>query len=63
MKIQVEVKNVYGNQMVYPFCKKAKQFAEIIGKKTLTPHAIHIIQEMGYELEVVHNINMDFKVV
>lgn len=52
MKITVSIKNVWGNELVYPICPKAKIFAEISGKVTLTPYAISRIKALGYEVEV-----------
>ena len=44
-------KTVYGNELVYPICKKGKIFASMSGKKTLLPNVIHSIKELGYSLE------------
>jgi hypothetical protein len=52
MEIVVEIKNIYGNRMIYPACSKAKVFAYIAGSKTLTPHAIEAIKCLGYEVRV-----------
>jgi len=49
--VLVEVKTVYGNELVYPICKKGKIFASMSGKKTLLPNVIHSIKELGYSLE------------
>ena len=51
MKIQVEVKNVYGNETVYPYCEQAKLFARIAGTKTLTVETLKSIKALGYEIE------------
>jgi hypothetical protein len=51
MKIQIEVKEVYGNKTVYPVCETAKAFAALARTKTLTFDAIKIIKGMGYEIE------------
>ena len=37
MEIVIEIKNVYGVEMFYPICDKAKLFASIAGKKPLSP--------------------------
>jgi hypothetical protein len=52
MKILVEVKDVYGNKTVYPACKLSKAFADLAGTKTLTHHALQIIESMGYTIEL-----------
>jgi hypothetical protein len=51
--IQVQVKNVYGNELIYPICEKAHTFAALIGCKTLTWHAIQNIKKLGYSIETV----------
>ena len=53
MNIKVKLKNVYGNDLIYPVCDKAKAFAAIAGKKTLTKYDISEIQFLGYMVNVV----------
>lgn len=53
MKIQVEIKKVYGNEVVYPVCEIAKNLAILTGKKTLTKDALRTIKILGYETEVI----------
>jgi len=48
MKITVKIKNVFGNERIYPVCPQAKLFAQISGHKTLTRDAIDLIKKMGY---------------
>lgn len=55
MKIQVEIRNVYGNEMVYPVCHHAKFLAAMAGAKTFTREKVRLIQANGYEIEVVAN--------
>lgn len=52
MKIQIEIKNIYGNETVYPACDKAKLFAKLAGTKTLTHAALCNIEQLGYEIEI-----------
>ena len=52
MNITVEIKNVFGNETIYPVCPAAKGFAAIAGTKTLTRHALSLIKAMGYSVEV-----------
>lgn len=56
MKIQVKIKQVYGNEMIYPVCEKAKVFCEMVGQKTLTSATIQGIKKLGYEIEVVQEV-------
>tara|TARA_R110002020_G_scaffold89868_1_gene219283 strand:+ start:124 stop:297 length:174 start_codon:yes stop_codon:yes gene_type:complete len=50
MKIYVEIKNVYGNDLIYPYCEKAKLFTGITNSKTLNKLQINVIKELGYEI-------------
>jgi hypothetical protein len=56
MQIQVEVKNVYGTQVVYPICPAAVWFARIAGTKTLTLDTLNCIKALGYAVEVKQQI-------
>lgn len=53
MKIEVEIKQVYGNRTIYPLCEKAQAFARIAGTKVLTSQAVEHIKALGYEVCVV----------
>ncbi len=53
MSIQVTIRNVYGNQTIYPSCEKAKVFAKMLGQTTLTGDDIQYIKAIGFEIEVV----------
>ena len=46
----VEKKSVYGQELVYPVCEKAKRFAILTGQKTLSPGAIFQIKRLGYSV-------------
>lgn len=52
MSIQVTIRNVYGNETIYPACETAKSFAKLVGQKTLTHRDLTIIKGMGYAIEV-----------
>ena len=52
-KIQVEVRSVYGNELIYPVCQNAKLFASIAGKKTLSKDHLHDIKALGFTVEEV----------
>lgn len=56
MKITVQIKNVYGNQTIYPICESAKTFAAMLGQRTLTMENIHYIKALGYEVEVQQHV-------
>ena len=53
LKIKVQIKHVYGNETIYPFCEKAKIFAQMLNQRTLTRHDIQHIKQLGYAVEVV----------
>lgn len=50
--ITVRIKNVYGNELIYPVCDNAKAFAQMSEKKTLSARNIDIIKKMGYTVQV-----------
>ena len=52
MTITVRIKNVYGNETIYPACKISEAFANIAGTRTLTRHVIEQIKAMGYAVTV-----------
>ena len=51
-KITVEIKNVYGKDLIYPVCEKAKKFALIADAKTLARVDISNIKYLGFEVVV-----------
>lgn len=59
LEIKVEIKEPYGNRLVYPVCDKAKLFASLAGIKTLgepQSHYIKNIKALGYKVIVVQNV-------
>lgn len=52
MKLLVIIKNVYGNEMIYPVCDKAKLLCKLSGKKTFTKDSLSILKQLGYEFEI-----------
>ena len=59
MELVVEKKSVYGNQLIYPICNKAKLFASISGNKTLLPEVIESIKKLGYKLTTKQEVLWD----
>ena len=49
--IHVEKKNVYGNELLYPVCERARRFAILTGQKTLSTGAIYHIKRLGYSVK------------
>ena len=58
MNIQVVIKNVYGNQLIYPKCDTSKAFSNIAKTKTLSIENLKTISSMGYHVEVVNETNI-----
>lgn len=52
LDITVLVKDQYGQQVFHPVCETAKLFASLAGTKTLTPHALNLISQMGYTVKM-----------
>ena len=52
MIIQVELRDVYGKQLIYPACDKSKAFAAIAGTKTLSQANLWQIKDLGYSVQV-----------
>ena len=53
MTIQVTIKNVYGNERIYPINQKAIWFTSLTNKKTLDRNEIEVIKKLGFQVEVV----------
>ena len=56
LKIQIQVRQVYGNTFYYPVCPAAHQFAHIAGTKTLTYFVLRCIESLGYTIETTNHI-------
>ena len=48
MNITVQIKNVYGNELIYPACEHSRLLARLAGKKTLSRQDIDLIKQLGY---------------
>lgn len=51
--VQVEVRNVYGNELIYPANFEAERFAAIAGTKTLSSTDLMNIKALGFVVEEV----------
>lgn len=51
--IVVEVRSVYGKEMVYPICDSARLFALIANKKTLDHATLCMIEALGFTINQV----------
>ena len=52
MTITVQVRNVYGSDLVYPADDTAAMFATLIGAKTFSLRHLVLIKAMGYAVHV-----------
>jgi hypothetical protein len=52
MTVTVKIKNVYGNELIYPVCDKACLFADIAGTKTLSRTVVAQIKRLGYSITI-----------
>jgi len=50
--IIVQIKNVYGEDRVYPVCANARLFANIAGTKTLTRETLMAIHRLGFKVAI-----------
>ena len=53
MNAQVTIKNIYGEDKIYPHNQIAQHFARIAGTKTLTSVTIGIMKSLGVSIEVM----------
>ena len=52
MELTVEIKNVYGNETIYPVCEKGQLLASFKGQKTFTRKDIDTLKKLGYSFVV-----------
>ncbi len=50
--IIVKVDHSYGQTRIYPVCKKAIAVAQMVNKKTLSPHDLQTMQFLGHPIEI-----------
>lgn len=51
-QITIQVRNVYGNETIYPACKTSAFFCKLAGTKTITAEMLRLIRTQGYEIAV-----------
>ena len=56
--INVTMKNVYGNNLVYTACNEAMLLAELSGKITFDKRAIDVLKRLGYEIVVTNGYEL-----
>lgn len=55
--IQVTIKNVYGEERIYPACHTSHLLAELLNQRTLTRKNIDVIKSMGFTVNVEPAVN------
>jgi hypothetical protein len=50
--ILVDIRNVYGQETIYPANQNADIFASIAGTKTLTKRTLQYAEQLGYTIGV-----------
>jgi hypothetical protein len=53
MVLKIEIKNVYGNERIYPRNGIAETFAQIANTRTLSREILSKVQTLGFTVEVV----------
>ena len=48
MNLTIELKTVYGNDLIYPICNKAIKLSQLTNQKTFSKFAINKLKELGY---------------
>lgn len=54
MSLYVEIKSVYGNNLIYPACEKSRDFLSALGLKTFTNSALRAVKILGFKIETKH---------
>lgn len=57
--VEVTIRNVYGADKVYPANDLAYSLAELAGTATLTPRALAIARDMGFEVRIKSGLSAD----
>lgn len=55
--VKVTIKNVYGNELIYPVNRPAKLFANLTGKKTFDETDLETIKALEFKIELCANYN------
>ena len=57
--IMVDIRNKYGNELIYPVCQKAHLFTKLVKQQTLTKQDIEIIKTLGFTVKVMQQSRPD----
>lgn len=56
--VEIEVKQVYGVERIYPINDTARLLADLIGQKTLSHDKLRKLRELGYAIRVSSPYNL-----
>lgn len=51
MTLKLQVKQVYGQDRVYPMNETAQKLVAMMGRKTFTPAEVQTLKDIGFTLE------------
>ena len=51
--VKIEVRRVYGNDLVYPANEMAENFVRLTGQKTFSHSQLQVIKAMGFQIEQI----------
>jgi len=51
--IQVEIKNHFGNERIYPTNEAGMKLARLVGSKTFTRETVALAKELGFSFQVI----------
>lgn len=55
MKVEVKIRNVYGNDLIYGVNNNAELFLRLMNKKTFNETDLRVIKSLGYEIVQVND--------
>ena len=57
MEVYINIKEVYGNTLIYPVNDTASLLLRLTGKKTFSPHDLNTLKLLGYEIKEASKLN------
>lgn len=57
--VQVKIKSVYGNKLIYPANETAEKLTQLLGRKTFSNTDLARLQDLGYVIEQVHAFTLE----
>lgn len=50
MRIEIEVRSVYGKPLIYPVNAAARQAAELVGAKSFAERHLQLLRQLGHDV-------------